>query len=314
MPFLLNFYKFEPLFKGAPARKSRTGTPLVSPATGCEKKKWHLWNRALEHKTEHIRNIISIHRCYGEWYNSRKAPKTRKRVKKKHIPECPSIFGQFFVSSVNATNSYSLHQPTIWLKTWALFKSLEYVSQILGIKAKIDNVIQTALPILDAEGYAICPDCDSRVNCGTIGLANLEKRHRGKKICKAVQQKRDKEAKKKKDGNILSFLKPKAASVPSTVNIPTPVHSYNLKPATPWHSANDAIPAASTTALQDETVNASVSPMFTSLFQDLFLTASSKHYQQVFPKHPKLGVHGLWGIRARTRREASTSMRSYYYI
>lgn len=23
------------------------------------------------------------------------------------------------------------------------------------------------------EGYAVCPDCDSHVNCGTIGLANL---------------------------------------------------------------------------------------------------------------------------------------------
>ena len=126
--------------------------------------------------------------------------------------------------------------------------------QIPGIKANIDNIIQTALPILDAEGYAICPDCDSRVNCGTIGLANLEKRHRGKKICKAAQQKRDKEVKKKKDGNILSFLKPKAASVPSTVNSPAPVHSYKLT----THSANNTVPAASTTAMQDETV----SPMF----------------------------------------------------
>jgi len=82
------------------------------------------------------------------------------------------------------------------------------MSQIPGIKANIENVPKTVLPILDAEGYAICPDCDSRVNCGTIGLANLEKHHHGKKICKAVQWKRDKEVKKKKDGNILSFLKP----------------------------------------------------------------------------------------------------------
>ena len=29
------------------------------------------------------------------------------------------------------------------------------------------------LPFLDAEGFATCPDCGSRVNCGTIGLANL---------------------------------------------------------------------------------------------------------------------------------------------
>jgi hypothetical protein len=67
-----------------------------------------------EHKIEYIRNFISIHKCYGEWYNSRKALKTRKRVKNKHISECPSIFGHFFLASlVNATNSYSLYQQTI---------------------------------------------------------------------------------------------------------------------------------------------------------------------------------------------------------
>ena len=67
--------------------------------------------------------------------------------------------------------------------------------EILGIKANIDNVIKTqmALPTLDAEGYAVCLDCDSRVNCSTIGLGNFKKRHRGKKICKAAQQKRNKE-------------------------------------------------------------------------------------------------------------------------
>jgi hypothetical protein len=56
------------------------------------------------------------------------------------------------------------------------------------------------------------------VNGGTIGLANLEKRHRGKKVCNAAQEKRDKEAKKRKDGSILNFLKPKTAIVPSKVN------------------------------------------------------------------------------------------------
>ena len=35
--------------KGTPARESRTGTQLVSPAAGCEKKKRHLWNSASEH-------------------------------------------------------------------------------------------------------------------------------------------------------------------------------------------------------------------------------------------------------------------------
>jgi hypothetical protein len=88
--------------------------------------------------------------------------------------------------------------------------------------------ISKALPVLDAEGYALCPDCDSRVNCGTIGLANLEKRHRGTKACKTAQAKRDKKAKSRKDGTILSFLKPKVTTVPSTVSSQAPVHSYKL--------------------------------------------------------------------------------------
>ena len=72
--------------KGAPARESRTGTRLVSPTPGCEKKKkGYLWNKASERKIEYIRNIISIHRYYCEWYNSWKSPETRKRVKKKNI-------------------------------------------------------------------------------------------------------------------------------------------------------------------------------------------------------------------------------------
>ena len=33
------------------------------------------------------------------------------------------------------------------------------------------------LAVLDADGYAVCPDCGTRVKCGSAGLANLEKRH-----------------------------------------------------------------------------------------------------------------------------------------
>jgi len=39
--------------KGAPARESRTGTRLVSPAAGCQKKR-HLWDLALEHEIQYI--------------------------------------------------------------------------------------------------------------------------------------------------------------------------------------------------------------------------------------------------------------------
>ena len=47
---------------------------------------------------------------------------------------------------------------------------------------KIDTTIETdnetEPPALDAEGFAICPDCGTCVNC----VPNLEKRHRGTKI------------------------------------------------------------------------------------------------------------------------------------
>ena len=63
--------------------------------------------------------------------------------------------------------------------------------------------------------------------------------------------------KKKKNGNILSFLEPKATSVPSTVNSLAPVYSYKLA----THSANDIIPASSTTAVQDKTVSLMFKPV-----------------------------------------------------
>ena len=97
----------------------------------------------------------------------------------------------------------------------------------------------------------MCPDCDSHVNCGTIGLANLEKRHHGKKVCKAAKEKRDKEAKKRKDRSILNFLKPKATIVPSTINSTAPVHSYKL----PLWSEPHVSSIASTTNVQGKTIS-----------------------------------------------------------
>ena len=111
---------------------------------------------------------------------------------------------------------------------------------------------ETEPPALDADGFAICPDCGSCVNCGMIGLPNLEKRHCGTKVCKTAQQKRDKDAKKKKDGTKFNFLRPEAPIVPSTVHGPPPVHSYKLVP----QSASNASPtAASTTSEQGKAVS-----------------------------------------------------------
>ena len=46
---------------------------------------------------------------------------------------------------------------------------------------KIDNLIKTSssnlkeVPVVDVEGYEVCPKCDSLVNCGKFWLANPEK-------------------------------------------------------------------------------------------------------------------------------------------
>ena len=107
------YHDYETPLKGVPARESRTGTRLVSPAKGGEKKKKRpLRNRASECRIEYIRNTISIHRCYGVWYSSRKACNTRKRVKKTYPSINLPYLDIFFLAS---TNSYKTQ--TIWLKT-----------------------------------------------------------------------------------------------------------------------------------------------------------------------------------------------------
>ncbi|PPQ82822.1 hypothetical protein CVT26_008090 [Gymnopilus dilepis] len=89
----------------------------------------------------------------------------------------------------------------------------------------------TPVGVLDADGYAICPDCLTRINCGSVGLPNLELRHRGKKVCQSNREKRDKAAKKTKNQSILSFaIRPKAQPVPSTVITAPVVQGEKLAP------------------------------------------------------------------------------------
>ena len=89
------------------------------------------------------------------------------------------------------------------------------------------------------EGYAECPDCGSRIHCGSVGLANLEKRHRGTKICWETKAKQDKNAKAKKNGSLLTFFNhPKATPVPSTILRVQPVHS----PALTQETVEAAVP------------------------------------------------------------------------
>lgn len=81
----------------------------------------------------------------------------------------------------------------------------------------------------------MCPDCSTKIQCGTGGLQNLKKRHRGGPKCMNAKMKRDKDAKTRKNGSIMTFMKQKAPTVPSTV-LPAPIiHTIRTKPG-PSHS------------------------------------------------------------------------------
>lgn len=42
------------------------------------------------------------------------------------------------------------------------------------------------LAVLEVDGYAVCPDCGTRVKCGSAGLNNLEKCHRASDACSTI--------------------------------------------------------------------------------------------------------------------------------
>lgn len=70
----------------------------------------------------------------------------------------------------------------------------------------------------------MCPDCKTRIHCGTVGLANLEKNHRGKKTCIKAKEKYEKAQKESKNPTILAFFnRPKAVPIPSTITPATKV-------------------------------------------------------------------------------------------
>jgi len=84
--------------KGVLTWESCTGAWLVSPASGCEKKKDTFGTGPQNTKLSTLKHIISIHRQYGEWYSFRKASSTRKQVKKHML--WMSFHIQFFLSCV----------------------------------------------------------------------------------------------------------------------------------------------------------------------------------------------------------------------
>ncbi|KAG6848163.1 hypothetical protein H0H93_002810, partial [Arthromyces matolae] len=95
------------------------------------------------------------------------------------------------------------------------------ISYLLTTKACVDmSTSRQVLPgVLAADGTVECPDCGTIVQCGKVGISNLEKRHRGSEVCKKTAFKRSKNS-QKKNTSILGFLIPKPVKTPSLVQIP----------------------------------------------------------------------------------------------
>lgn len=131
------------------------------------------------------------------------------------------------------------------------------------------------------------------MNCGTVGLANLEKRHRGKKVCKAAQEKRDKNVKKRKEGNILNFLQPKAITVASTLSSRAPVHGAYV-PQSATHTRHTILPRQrETVSLPSQPVSEPISNFINTLrnlvedLPDSVPEASEFDKLAVFGRSPK---------------------------
>ena len=147
----------------------------------------------------------------------------------------------------------------------------------------ISIYILLQLAVLDADGYAVCPDCGTRVKCGSVWLANLEKRHRKSDACKTARDKHDKEQKKKNTSLFKYFKGPKAPAVPSTIIRSEPVQSHRLTP------------------LQV------ISNSFSMDWNSLFWIVSST-LRQAWNKATKMALCSVRGIWANSRREAPASM------
>jgi hypothetical protein len=83
---------------------------------------------------------------------------------------------------------------------------------------------------LEADGYALCPDCKTHIHCSSVGIANLEKNHHRKKTCIKAKQKHEREEQEAKRPNVLTFNKPKPSLVPSTISCSTPIQGLHSVP------------------------------------------------------------------------------------
>jgi hypothetical protein len=110
-----------------------------------------------------------------------------------------------------------------------------------------------------------------------VGIANLEQRHRGKKICRETQEKRDKEAKKKKNGSLLTFFSKRTntSRIPSNVQPSAPVRGHKLTPASASSSASPSpspaiLPVVVASPVTVHTLKPAVEPVVSDFLGKLY--------------------------------------------
>jgi hypothetical protein len=86
--------------------------------------------------------------------------------------------------------------------------------------------VQVQVPGLVVDNrHVLCPDCETQINVGRVGIQNYYKRHKGSAQCAANKKKKKTEdATEKTKQNALSFFRPRAPvspAVPPTVKAPT---------------------------------------------------------------------------------------------
>ena len=90
----------------------------------------------------------------------------------------------------------------------ALMSSVKEVCNALSPHRKVlllTSAVGDNQAVLNAEGYAECPDCGAHIHCSTVGIQNLEKWHQGSNICLESKAKQDKNEKMKKMEHSLAF-------------------------------------------------------------------------------------------------------------
>jgi hypothetical protein len=131
------------------------------------------------------------------------------------------------MTKVNASNIYSRTSLRASLCTrYNNARNCECLATSKTRNALRSHSIQSDDLAVDARGFVKCPDCQTSVHLGTVGIQNLYKRHKGSMKCKENKLKHEsRQALQKSQAAARKFFAPRAPNVPPTVTEPPRVQA-----------------------------------------------------------------------------------------